>query len=205
MAGTTADKETAKKIAAWFKKHEQWQDLLEPLRELLLASELQETVKWGAPTYVLADKNVVGLGAFKNHCALWFHQGVFLKDEKKKLVNAQEGSTKGLRQWRFEQGDKINRRLVQSYIKEAIANQKEGKSIKPAPASNDRPALPVDLEKALAKNKKLQAAFAALTPGRQREYVAHINDAKREATRTSRIEKCLPLIEAGLGLHDKYR
>ncbi len=200
-----SDKITTAKISAWLKRHEQWQHLLTPLRELLLVSGLKEEVKWGAPTYTLDGKNVVGLGAFKNHCALWFHQGVFLKDEKQKLVNAQEGTTKGLRQWRFSEGDKINRRLVQSYINEAIANQKDGKAIKPATPSKAAPAIPEDLKKAFTRNSKLKTAFSKLTPGKQREYIAHINDAKREATRLSRIEKCSPLILAGAGLHDKYR
>ena len=47
--------------------------------------------------------------------------------------------------------------------------------------------------------------IAALTPGKQREYANHIASAKQAATKTSRLQKILPLIEAGGGLHDKYR
>lgn len=200
-----ANKETDKKIATWLSKHEQWRTLMEPLREILTSSELEETVKWGTPTYTLDGKNVVGLAAFKNHCALWFHQGVFLKDEKKKLVNAQEGTTKALRQWRFEQGDKLNKRLVQSYIKEAISNQRAGKEIKAAKPATGKVTVPDELQQALNKNKKLQVAFLKLTPGKQREYISHIAGAKQAATRLSRVEKIIPLIQAGHGLHDKYR
>lgn len=200
-----ANKETDKKITAWLGKHEQWRTLMEPLREILASSELEETVKWGTPTYTLDGKNVVGLAAFKNHCALWFHQGVFLKDEKKKLVNAQDGTTKALRQWRFEQGDKLNKRLLQSYIKEAIGNQRAGKEVKPARPATGKAAVPDELQQALNKNKKLQAAFAKLTPGKQREYASHVADAKQAATRVSRVEKIIPLIQTGVGLHDKYR
>lgn len=201
----TSKKETDKKIAAWLAKHEQWRTFMEPLREILTASELEETVKWGTPTYTLEGKNVVGLAAFKNHCALWFHQGVFLKDEKRKLVNAQEGTTKALRQWRFEQGDKLNKRLLQSYIKEAIANQRAGKEIKPAKPAKAKAAIPDELQQTLTKNKKLQEAFSKLTPGKQREYASHVAAAKQASTRVSRVEKIIPLIQAGVGLHDKYR
>jgi uncharacterized protein YdeI (YjbR/CyaY-like superfamily) len=35
----------------------------------------------------------LGIGAFKNHFCLWFHQGVFLKDKQTLLINAQENKT----------------------------------------------------------------------------------------------------------------
>jgi len=49
------------------------------------------------------------------------------------------------------------------------------------------------------------AAFGKLTAGRQREYAAHIASAKRDDTKQKRINKVLPMIAAGIGLHDKYR
>lgn len=55
----------------------------------------------GVRLYILNGKNVIGLGAFKNHFAIWFFNGVFLKDEKQLLTNAQEGKTKALRQMHF--------------------------------------------------------------------------------------------------------
>jgi uncharacterized protein YdeI (YjbR/CyaY-like superfamily) len=39
----------------------------------------------------------------------------------------------------------------------------------------------------------------------QREYAEHIASAKREATKQTRIDKVLPMIVSGVGLHDKYR
>ncbi len=71
------------------------------LRNTINATQLVETVKWSMPTYCLSGKNVLGIGAFKNHFCLWFHQGVFLKDKLNLLFNAQETKTKGLRQMRF--------------------------------------------------------------------------------------------------------
>ena len=79
----------------------EWTEALEKLRSILLDTEMEETVKWGAPVYTIDGKNVVGIGAFKSYVGLWFFQGVFLKDKEKVLVNAQEGKTKALRQWRF--------------------------------------------------------------------------------------------------------
>ena len=62
-----------------------------------------------------------------------------------------------------------------------------------------------ELQRLLKANKAAGAAFAKLTPGKQREYAQHIADAKREATRASRIEKILPMISKGIGLNDRYR
>ena len=63
--------------------------------------------------------------------------------------------------------------------------------------------LPVELTQMLKKDRKLAKAFHALTPGRQRGYVMHFAAAKQAQTRTSRIEKCIPKILAGVGMNDR--
>ncbi|WP_340170826.1 DUF1801 domain-containing protein [Lacinutrix sp.] len=108
----------------------QFKEALLLLRELLLTTNLDENIKWSAPTYNLNGKNVLSLGAFKQHFCIWFFNGVFLKDEHNILEKAQE-KTKALRQLRFNNISDINKPLVLSYIKEAIENQKLGKKIKP--------------------------------------------------------------------------
>jgi len=112
-------------------------DELSLLRQIIIQTELEETLKWNAPVYALDGKNVLGLGAFKNHFGIWFFNGVFLKDEKKLLSSAQE-KTKGLRQMRFESIKDIDKTVVLAYIKEAIENQKLGKEIKPEKKRKDR-------------------------------------------------------------------
>lgn len=46
-----------------------------------------------------------------------------MSDDKNKLINAQEGKTKALRQWRFKDSNEIDVDLIISYIHEAIKNQ----------------------------------------------------------------------------------
>ncbi len=193
---------TEEKISAYLVKHAKWKEQLLALRGLLNASELVETVKWGSPTYTLDGAILISLVGFKNHCALWFHQGAFLQDEKAVLVNAQEGTTKGMRQLRLADGDKVNKTLVKAYIKETIANQRAGKKLAPAKKTLVKSA---ELDSALKRDKKLGAAFKALTPGKQREYAEHIAAAKQEKTRIARMEKAIPLILKGVGLNDKYK
>ena len=193
----------AEKIDLYLKKHALWADKLQTLRTLLNSTSLKEKVKWGAPAYTLNKKILIGLGAFKNHMGIWFHQGVFLKDTQNQLMNAQEEKTKALRQWRFHQEDTINEALVAEYIKEAIQNAVDGKEHKPE--RNKTLVLPELLREACKQDPAFNAAFNSLSPGKQREYAAHINSAKREATQQSRLTKILPMILQGAGLHDKYK
>ena len=188
---------------AYIEAHPRWEKGLKKLVSLLRGSGLEETIKWGAPHYSLNGRNVVGIAAFNNHFALWFHQGVFLKDPENILHNAQEGKTKGLRQVRYAHEDEIDEDLLRVYIAEAIENEKSGKSIKTAqPGKYD---MPPQLLKALSRNKEAKKAFNALTPGRQKEYAEYISSAKRDSTKESRLIKILPMIIHGLGLNDKYR
>lgn len=185
--------------------NENWKESLELLRKLIASTQLEEEVKWGMPVYTLNNKNVAGFSAFKNWTGIWFFQGVFLKDRKEKLINAQEGVTRGLRQWRFGSVDEIreNRDTILSYLREAIQNQKEGKEIKPK--RNKPLVIPPELASALKKDPALRDRFEALTPGKQREFADHVASAKREETRLARVEQIIPLILEGIGLNDKYK
>ena len=111
-------------VDEYFEVNSQWSEELLVLREIILSTEVDETMKWNAPVYTINGKNVIGLGAFKNHFGVWFFNGVFLKDEKNLLLNAQEGKTKALRQMRFKSFDEIDSKVVLAYVKEAIENQK---------------------------------------------------------------------------------
>ena len=45
--------------------------------------------------------------------------------------------------------------------------------------------------------------LALVAAGRQRGYLLHFTAAKQSKTRTARIEKCIPAILAGKGMHDR--
>ena len=190
-------------VEEYIETNEHFSEALTLLRSIINKTELNEAIKWSAPVYDLDGKNVVGLGAFKNHFGIWFFNGVFLKDEHNLLVNAQE-KTKALRQMRFESISDIKKDMVLAYVKEAIDNQKAGKEIKPD-RTKKKTVIPLELKAALDKDKALQSSFNALSPSKQREYCEHIETAKREPTKLSRLEKIKPMILKGAGLHDKYK
>lgn len=181
---------------------EGYKSTLETLRRLLNESEMDETVKWGMPTYTVNNKNVAGMGYFKSYCGLWFFQGVFLSDPGKVLVNAQEGTTQGMRQWRFTGNEKMDEDLVRVYLQEAIDNQKAGKEIKP----QKKPlVIPSELQSAFEEDHILQETFNSMGLTKRREYADYISSAKREETRKNRLQKIIPMILKGIGLNDKYR
>lgn len=174
------------------------------LRALLNSTELEETLKWNSPVYAINNKNVLGLGAFKNHFCLWFFNGIFLKDDKKLLINAQEEKTKALRQMRFKTIEDIDKNTVLAYVKEAIENQKLGKEIKPEKTTK-KPDVPLELKILLNTKTDLKTSFEALSLSKQREYCQYISEAKRETTKQLRLEKIAPMVLKGVGLHDKYK
>ncbi len=193
----------SKSIEEFIDNHPEWVNEIQVLRDIMNTTEMEETIKWGVPTYTIHGKNVVGIGAFKSYVGIWFHQGVFLKDSHQVLFNAQEGKTKGLRQWRFTSAKEIDKKLVLEYVKEAIQNQKDGKEIK---VEKSKPmTMPIELDQALTSDKALKTSFDQLTPFKQKEFIEYIATAKREATRSSRLEKITPMILEGVGLNDKYR
>lgn len=192
------------KVTEYINKKETWKTELETLREVLLDLPLEETIKWGAPTYTYEGKNVVGIAGFKSYFGLWFFQGALLKDTHKVFINAQEGKTKAMLQWRFSTLEDINADLIKEYILEAIENQKQNKVIKPA--RNTKPLrIPELLQNALNSNKELHNSFEAFSLSKKREYADYISEAKREATKEKRLNKIIPMIMQNIGLHDKYR
>ncbi|WP_298236943.1 DUF1801 domain-containing protein [uncultured Algibacter sp.] len=191
-------------VEEYIEENSNFSDALVLLRNIMNETELEETVKWSAPVYALNGKNVLSLGAFKNHFGIWFFNGVFLKDEQKLLANAQEGKTKAMRQMRFESIIDVDPNIVLAYVKEAIENQKLGKEIKPD-RTKKKTIIPKELQDALSSNTELNSNFNSLSNYKQREYCDYIASAKRDAIKQTRLEKIIPMIIQGVGLNDKYK
>lgn len=195
--------EKSEKLAAYYQKEHPFKEGIALLREIALKTEAQEDFKWSIPVYTLNGKNVFGICKFKQHFGVWFFNGVFLKDPKKVLENAQEGKTKGMRHWKFQSLEKIDEKSVLSYMNEALENQKKGLEVKAD--KTKKVAIPDLLQAKLAKNTALKTSFNSFTPYKQKEFCEYIAEAKQEATKLRRLEKILPLIEKGVGLNDGYR
>jgi len=174
--------------------------LLEIMRSM---EALTETVKWGAPVFVHAGRNIVAVGAFKHFVSVWFYDGVFLNDVERKLIAASEGKTKALRQWRFKYKEEIDEILLKRYIAEAIVNVEKGIGLKAEPKAEIE--MDSTLLDTLDSNVNLKDSFYQLSKAKQREYIIYVAEAKKEATKLKRIEKISPQILNGIGLNDKYK
>lgn len=192
----------AKTVDEYFETDKYWIEEQRQLREILLATGLEESIKWGGPVYTLQGKNIVGLGGFKGYFGLWFFQGALLSDPARRLINAQEGKTEALRQLRFGSAGEIDRELIFAYVSEAVENQRAGREIKPA----KKPLMiPDELEAAFAGDRDLRTAFEALGLGKKRDFAEYVGGAKRAETRARRLQKVIPMIREARGLNDTYK
>lgn len=173
------------------------------LREILLSTGLDESLKWSLPCYSFNGSNVVAICGFKAHFGLWFFQGALIKDTANVLINAKEGRTQAMLQWRMAKKKDIQPRLIKAYVQQAVENAAAGKAIKPN--RNQPLVVPPELTAALNGAPRAQVEFDRFTKSKQREFANYISDAKRAETKMKRIEKILPMILAGVGLNDQYR
>jgi len=178
-----------------------WKAEQTALRQIILDTFLQEEVKWGVPCYTYKNANIVLIHEFKNYCAILFHKGVLLSDPDKVLITPTE-SSQSARQIRFTNLSQIEAlsQVITAYVFEAIEVEKSGAkvSFKPTEAYET----PEELKTIFTSKPELEEAFYKLTPGRQRGYLLHFGSAKQSATKTSRIEACIPRIKLGKGLTD---
>lgn len=178
-----------------------WRAELKLLRTLVLETELKEELKWGVPCYTHQKSNIVLIYALKEYCGLSFLKGVLMKDPKGILIQQTENMQAG-RQIRFTHLQQIREMeaTIKAYIQEAIAVEKAG--LKVEYKKTEEFTVPEELQTKLDEMPALKTAFDALTPGRQRGYLLYFAAPKQSKTRESRIEKYIPKILNGEGLHD---
>ena len=189
------------KVDAFLKRQDKWRAALEKLREILLDSGLTEELKWGQPCYDLDGKNIALIHGFKEYCAILFHKGALLDDPKGVLIQQTKNVQAG-RQIRFTSVQEVTKleKTVRAYVRKAIEIERAGLKV-PFKKTEDIE-LPEEFASELGENSKLRAAFARLTPGRQRAYIFHFSQPKLSKTRAARVEKHIPRILEGLGLDD---
>ena len=182
-------------------KEKRWSAEFAALRQLCLASGLNEKLKWGQACYDLDDGNVVLIHGFKDYCALLFMKGALLEDPKGILIQ-QTKNVQAARQIRFACLADINKQkaAVRAYLREAIAVEKSGVKVQRKSAAQFD--VPEEFLKRLNDDPNLAEAFHGLTPGRQKGYLLHFAGAKLSATRAARVEKHVPRILKGHGLDD---
>ena len=171
------------------------------LRQVVLQCGLTEELKWGQPCYTSQGRNIVLIHGFKEYCALLFFKGALLNDPKNILIQ-QTKNVQAARQIRFTNTQQIVtlEASLKTYISQAIDVEKSGLKVSLKSTSDFE--VPDEFEKKLLQMPALKAAFASLTPGRQRAYIFYFSQPKQSKTREARVERCIPQIFSGKGLND---
>ncbi len=177
-----------------------WPEEIAGLRPILLGRGLTEEIKWRKPCYSHEGRNIVILQEMKAFLALMFFKGALLKDPAGVLQD-QGPNSRSARRIRFTSVEDVARLAdtVEAYIEEAIAVEKAGLKVGPAPEL----ILAAELQCRLDQDPSLKAAFEALTPGRRREYNLYFSGARQAKTREARVERYAPKILDGRGFRDR--
>jgi uncharacterized protein YdeI (YjbR/CyaY-like superfamily) len=186
----------------WLLTQPEWtRDHLARLHRLVSIAQphLRASKKWHA--WVFTGRGMVCmLGGFKHHMSLSFARGSEMTDFHP-LFDPTESTA--MRTVKFMAVADLDLAL----IREAVHLAAELDAAGPAPksAKSPRPVeVPPELSAALAKkpHAKALAYFESLSPSCRREYCHWINSAKRDETKTARLEKTLALLHAGKRVYE---
>lgn len=178
------------------------QPILEHIRALVheAVPGVEETIKWGAPSFMHAGGILCVMAAFKQHAALNFWKGALLLDA---IPEEGMGSFGKLRSVR----DLPPKKTMLALLRKAAKLNEDGVKV-PAARKTGRakppPEVPADFAAALKKDKAAAKRFDAFPPSHRREYIEWITEAKREETRQRRLAQALAWIAEGKPRNWKY-
>jgi uncharacterized protein YdeI (YjbR/CyaY-like superfamily) len=169
--------------------------------------DVTEAIKWSHPFFLLDGRPFANMAAFKAHCSLGFWRGG--RPIAEEAAGARE---KAMGQFgRIEsvadlpKAAALRKLIVEARAAwEAAIGDKAGAPPPPRPA-REAPAVPDDFAAALRTQAGARKRFDAFTPSQQREYVEWIVEARREATRASRIAQAVEWIVEGKTRNWKYQ
>lgn len=189
-------------VAGYIAAAGRWGAEMAALRGLALECGLGEALKWGKPCFTHDGANVAILQPFCDECRLMFFKGALLPDPEG-ILGLQGANTQAARVVRVKGPADVARLApaLRALFLAAVAAEDAGQRV-PMPAKENLE-LPAELLDRLDGDPDLAAAFAALTPGRQRSWVLHVTGAKQAATRIARIDKAAAAIRAGKGWNER--
>lgn len=163
--------------------------------------DVQETLKWGMPSFVYAGGILCSMAAFKRHASFGFwKQSLVVGDD---AVGEGMGSFGKLASIE----DLPPRRQLLAYVKKAMALNEAGvKTPRARTSSTPRalPDMPADFARALADAPEAQERYDAFSQSHRREYLEWILGARREETRARRIAQAVEWLAEGKPHNWKY-
>ena len=162
--------------------------------------QVEETIKWGMPTFVHAGGILCGMAAFKQHASFgfWKHALVVGEGEPRDGMGSY-GKMLSL-------DDFPAKKIVLAHIRKVMKLNEDGVKMPAArkAASKLPPEMPEDLVAALNRDKAAKATFDAFPPSCRREYIEWIVEAKREETRAKRLAQTVEWLAEGKRRNWKY-
>ena len=187
------------------------QPILSHVRDLVheACPQVEETVKWGMPTFVHAGGILCGMAAFKQHASFgfWKHALVVGEGGQADTAPGDDRPRDGMGSYGklASLKDLPPKKTLLAHIRKAMKLNEDGvKAPARKSAPKPPPEAPADLVTALKKNKAAQAAYDAFPPGCKREYVEWIVEAKREETRAKRLAQAVEWMAEGKRRNWKY-
>ena len=162
--------------------------------------DVEEVMKWSMPFFV-HHGNLCHMAGFKAHCTFGFWRGNEIPDLPKDVGGEGMGSLGRI----LSVDDLPPKRRLSSFVKSAMKLNETVKKPPVARAPKAALEMPDDLARALDTDSKAAAHFNAFTPSAQREYIEWVVEAKRAATRASRISTAIEWIAEGRTRHWKYQ
>lgn len=200
-------KNTDPRVDAYIDKAQAFaQPILQHIRQLVHKAypNVEETVKWKFPHFVNNGSTLCYMASFKEHCTFGFFKAKIMKDPENILVE-----TRGEAMGHFGRitglEDLPSDKIMMAYIKEAAKLNEDNIKL-PAKAKNavEEMAVPEILASALAANKAADKVFKSFPPGKRKDYIVWINEAKTETTREKRTQQAVEWIAEGKGKNWKY-
>ena len=177
------------------------QPILARVREVVheACPDVEETMKWSMPTFLYGGAILCGMAAFKQHASFgyWKHALVVGEGEPRDGMGSY-GKMASVK-------DLPPKKTLLAHIRKAMQlNLDKVPAARKASAPKPPPDMPTDLAAALKKNAKARKAYEGFPPSAQRDYVEWITQAKREATRASRLAQAVEWMAEGKRRNWKY-
>lgn len=182
------------------------QIILEHMRHLVHTAcpEIEETLKWGAPSFVYKGKILCGMAAFKKHCAFGFWNSENIDD--KHAILEKVGRTAMGNMGRIESLDQLpDSQYIIQLIQSAKAQIDAGNSKPKAKPISRVLIIPDSLKSALINDHEANAFFESLSTSQKREYAEWILEAKTEATINKRLITTIEWLKEGKTRNWKYQ
>ena len=192
-----------RRIDAYIEKSADFaQPILKHLRELIhkACPDVTETLKWSMPAFEY--KGILcGFAAFKQHCTYGFWKQSLMETDAFPKNKTAMGSFGRITSLKDLPSDKVMVGLIHQAME---LNEKGVKVPKKPPTAKKDVVVPLDLSKALAKNKTAKSTFEKFSPSHKREYVEWIEEAKTEPTRNKRLATTVEWLSEGKSRNWKY-